>query len=70
MLQGVIGNPIDTESEETEIAIIGEGCSRCNQLEQNVINIVAEMNIRSDIEHVRDIREIVKYGVIGSGTYD
>ncbi len=62
-----VGEPIDNEKTDDiiEIKILGQGCTQCNQLEQDVINIVSGMNIDADIEHVTDIKEIGKYGVMG-----
>ncbi len=63
-----IGEPIDDQKEETgiEIKILGQGCTRCNQLEQGMFNILSEMKIDADLEHVTDISEIGKYGVMGT----
>lgn len=63
-----VGKPVEEKLEPgvIEIKILGQGCFRCDQLEQNVMDIVAEMNIQADIEHVRDIKAIAEYGVLGS----
>jgi small redox-active disulfide protein 2 len=61
-----LGEPISSDSiTGVEIKILGQGCARCNQLEQDVMNIVAEMKIDADIEHVSDIKAIADYGVLG-----
>ena len=62
-----IGEPVTEDSEYTgiEIKVLGQGCARCNQLEKDVMDVVAELNIEADIEHVTDIREIADYGVLG-----
>lgn len=49
-----------------EIKILGKGCMRCDQLEREVMEIVAEMNVPADIEHIRDLKQIAEYGVLGS----
>lgn len=49
-----------------EIKILGKGCMRCDKLEKDVIAIVSEMKVKADVEHVRDIKEIASYGVLGS----
>jgi len=56
----------DHEPGVIEIKILGQGCNRCDQLEFDVMAIVAEMNIPVDVEHVRDIQAIAEYGVLGS----
>ncbi|OPX38232.1 MAG: hypothetical protein B1H12_03000 [Desulfobacteraceae bacterium 4484_190.2] len=49
-----------------EIKILGPGCVQCDGLEQTLMQVMAEINLIADIEHVRDIKEIGKYGVMGS----
>jgi len=36
------------------------------EFSRKIMNILSELNIQGDIEHVRDIREIGKYGVMGT----
>lgn len=48
------------------IKIIGPGCERCNLLEREVINVLAELNVAADIEHVRDISKFQNYNVAGT----
>jgi small redox-active disulfide protein 2 len=47
-----------------KIEVLGDGCRRCNQLYQNVIQAVRESG--KDIEIIKslDIREITEYGVL------
>lgn len=47
------------------IKVLGQGCSRCDGLEREVIDIMAELGLASEIEHVRDIKEIARHGVTG-----
>jgi len=49
-----------------EIKVLGPGCARCNQLEQDLMAVMAEMNLIADIEHVTDVLEIGSYGVMGT----
>jgi len=61
------GRPVESpDPEGLEIKVLGPGCARCNQLEQDLMTVVAEMNMASDIEHVTDITEIGSYGVMGT----
>ena len=62
-----VGEPVQDGGKGggVEIKILGQGCSRCNQLEQDIMNIVAEMKIAADIEHVSDVMEIAAFGVLG-----
>ena len=56
----------ETDSNGLEIKVLGPGCSRCNQLEQDVMAVMNEMNLVADIEHVTDINAISEYGVMGT----
>jgi small redox-active disulfide protein 2 len=49
-----------------EVKILGVGCARCDGMKKAVINALAELNLAADVEHITDMREIVKYRVIGS----
>lgn len=62
-----IGEPFeDTEAGGLEIKVLGPGCPRCEKLEQDLMAMMAELNIAADLEHVRDPIEIANYGVMGS----
>ncbi len=52
------------EDDNRQIRILGPGCVSCNTLEEMVISILSEHGVPADIEHVRDLDEIWKYGVI------
>jgi len=56
----------DTTSAGLEIRVLGPGCARCNQLTQDLIAVMAEMDMAADLEHVTDIAEIGSYGVMGT----
>lgn len=49
---------------ETIIRVLGQGCAQCNRLEKDLMEILSELNIAADFEHVKDIVEIAKYGVL------
>jgi len=62
-----LGKPYEQEAVEgIQIKILGPGCIRCDGLEQEIITILAELNLPADVEHVREIKEIGKYGVMGT----
>jgi len=62
-----IGKPYEeAATDQLEIKILGPGCANCDRLEREVLEAVSELNLRAGIDHVRDIREIGKYGVMGS----
>jgi len=62
-----LGRPYEEEaSEELEIKVLGPGCARCDRLEKEVMEVMAEMALPGDLEHVRDVKEIGQYGVMGT----
>jgi hypothetical protein len=61
------GRPIENSGPDgLEVKVLGSGCARCNQLEQDLMAVIAEMNLPADIEHVTDALEISSYGVMGT----
>ena len=61
------GRPIENSGPDgLEIKVLGPGCTRCNQLEQDLMTVMAEMNMAADVEHVTDIAEIGSFGVMGT----
>ena len=48
------------------IKIVGPGCEKCNQLEREVINALAELNVGADVQHERDIEKQLLYKVFGT----
>ncbi len=62
-----IGEPFLEEGPiGIEIKVLGMGCPRCDQLERDLMGLLAEMNVKADLEHVRELEEIRRYGVMGS----
>ncbi|MGB2689630.1 MAG: thioredoxin family protein [Desulfobacterales bacterium] len=62
-----VGEPFeDAEATGMEIKVLGPGCPRCEKLEQDLMAMMAELNIAAELEHVRDPIEIASYGVMGS----
>jgi len=61
-----LGKPYEEEvSGGVEIKVLGQGCVQCDKLERDLMEVMAELNLAADLEHVRDIKEIGKYGVMG-----
>ncbi|UCD33838.1 MAG: thioredoxin family protein [Desulfobacterales bacterium] len=48
------------------IKVLGPGCPQCDKLEQDLMTMMAELNIVAELEHVRDPLEIANYGVMGT----
>ena len=51
-------------SEGLEIKILGLGCPQCDSLENELKEIMTKINFAANIEHITDIKEIGKYGVM------
>ena len=62
-----LGKPFEEETPEgIQIKVLGPGCAQCDRLEQELMQVMAESGIMADIEHIRDIKEIGRYGVMGT----
>lgn len=49
-----------------EIKVLGTGCAKCKQLEKDVFNALAEMDLAADVEKVQDIKKIMSYKVMST----
>jgi small redox-active disulfide protein 2 len=58
------GEPVAEERRGLSIRVLGPGCAACRQLEQNIMAVVAELGLPADIEHVTDLKEIARLGVV------
>jgi small redox-active disulfide protein 2 len=62
-----IGTPLPADpAGPLQVKVLGQGCPSCDKLERDVMAVLAELGIAADLDHVRDIREIATYGVMGS----
>lgn len=48
------------------IVVLGPGCSQCNRLEQLVKQVLTELQLGVSVDHVTDIKEIAKYGIVST----
>ena len=53
-------------SHGLNIAVLGMGCVRCSQLENDVRDLLSEMKIAANLHHITDLKEIAHYGLLGS----
>jgi small redox-active disulfide protein 2 len=56
----------DRKEKNMEIKVLGPGCPKCRQTEQNVKDVVAETGIDATVEKITDVMEIAGYGVFGT----
>ena len=62
-----LGKPFEEKAPGgLEIKVLGPGCAQCDRLEQEIMQVMAETGILADIEQVRDVKEIGRYGVMGT----
>jgi small redox-active disulfide protein 2 len=62
-----LGIPLEEDgSTGLEVKVLGPGCAQCDRLEQDVMAAMAELKLAGDIQHIRDVKEIAKYGVMGT----
>ncbi len=61
-----MGEKIDEDFSVLQVRVLGMGCVNCSKLEQETMAALAELNLDADFDHVQDIREIGKFGVLGT----
>jgi small redox-active disulfide protein 2 len=62
-----LGEPIQEEEPRgLVIKVLGQGCNNCRELTQRIMDVMSELNLAADLEHVTDIKAIAQYGVLGS----
>jgi small redox-active disulfide protein 2 len=52
------------QEKKMKIEVLGDGCPRCSQLYQNVVQAAQESGKEVEIIKSMDIREIAGYGVL------
>ena len=52
-------NPIKVE-------VLGSGCKKCQQLEENVQSAIASLGVEAEVLHITDPIEIAKRGVMST----
>lgn len=55
-----------TDSQGLDIKVLGMGCAQCDSLEQMIMGLLTELDLPASLDHVRDVKEIAQYGVMGS----
>jgi small redox-active disulfide protein 2 len=46
------------------IKILGPGCHRCDELEKVTKEVLGELNLDANVEHVRDMKKIMEYPIL------
>jgi small redox-active disulfide protein 2 len=56
----------DTRGEGLVVKVLGMGCAQCHSLTQTIMELLTELGFPADLEHITDIKEIARYGAMGS----
>ncbi len=49
-----------------EIRVYGPGCTRCEQMDRAVMEVIARKGLQVDYQYIKDIREMMKLGIMGT----
>jgi small redox-active disulfide protein 2 len=49
-----------------KVEIMGSGCQKCRQLEENARSAIASLGIEAEVQHITDQIEIAKRGVMST----
>lgn len=61
-----IGEPVPKiPMDGIEIKVLGGGCPTCDRLEQDLMRLIEELGVQADLEHIRDVKEMSQYRVLG-----
>jgi len=62
-----LGKPHEEDiAGQMDIKVLGPGCAQCDRLERELMEVMVELGLAANIEHVKDLKEIAKYGVMGT----
>ncbi len=52
--------------EGLTIRVLGMGCTNCQTVFNRVMEVLNELNLTADLEHITDVKKIAAYGILGS----
>ena len=61
---GSIEKTVDVNKQSASVKVLGSGCAKCHQLEDNVKNALGQLGMDTTIDHVTDFSQIAAYGVM------
>lgn len=59
-----IEKAVEENKQGASVKVLGSGCPKCHQLEDNVKNALEQLGMDSTIDHVTDFSQIAAYGVM------
>lgn len=57
---------IDINNKKINIKVLGEGCEKCNKVNDNIKEAIEILNLDAEVEKIEDLIEIVTYGVMST----
>jgi small redox-active disulfide protein 2 len=60
-----LGEKVEEPRRGLSIKILSPGCPSCDRLELTVMQVLAELELAAEVEHIRDMQEISALGVYG-----
>jgi predicted DsbA family dithiol-disulfide isomerase len=61
-----MGQPYkDDAAEGLDVKVLGAGCAQCDHLTRLVMDVLTELNLPAGVDHITDMKEIARYGVMG-----
>lgn len=61
-----VGEAVEEERGGLNIKVLGTGCPACDRLAQTVMQVLMELGLPAEVEHVRDLQEMQNLGVFGA----
>lgn len=59
-----IEKALEVNKQGASVKVLGSGCAKCHQLEENVKNALEQLGMDTTIDHVTDFSQIATYGVM------
>ncbi|RJR34602.1 MAG: thioredoxin family protein [Deltaproteobacteria bacterium] len=60
------GEAVEEERTGLNVKVLGMGCPACDRLAQTVRQILSELGLPAEVEHIRDLQEMQNLGVFGA----
>jgi len=61
-----LGEAVEEERTGLNVKVLGMGCPACDRLAQTVMQVLAELGLPAEVEHIRDLQEMQNLGVFGA----
>jgi hypothetical protein len=66
-LRKFLGQPYAEDGPNgLDVKVLGMGCTQCHTLTRVIMEVLTELKLPASVDHVMDIKEIARYGIMGS----